>query len=109
MKIRKTEKADEGNISAVRAKLPGQPSIQMDEKGKLAIRLTAWAENAEGGSDQYEVTLSDGDLERLLASLASPRSPDHTQVIGTFMQQNLRSILRLSALGSGVVLADQVL
>ncbi|MFC3338910.1 hypothetical protein [Paracandidimonas soli] len=106
MKIKKTEKVDEGKVSALRAKLPGQPEVQIDEKGKLAVQLTVWAQNEAGVSEQYQVTLTDGDVERLLASLASPKTPEHTQVVGNFMQQNLRSILRLSALGSGVALAD---
>ncbi|MCQ9616495.1 hypothetical protein L1889_07045 [Paenalcaligenes niemegkensis] len=106
MKIVKIGKPNEAEAGAIRAKLPGTPEIQVDERGKLAIQVTAWVPDSDGNSQQHQVVLTDGDIERLLSCLSNPRDSESTEVVGKFMQQNLRSILRLSALGAGTTLID---
>lgn len=106
MKIEKTEQSAEGKMGALRARLPGSPEIQLDDRGKLSVQVTAWVPDGQGNSTQHQVVLTDGDIERLLSCLSTPRDPQATQAVGKFMQQNLRSILRLTALGAGTALAD---
>src|SRR3546814_18164945 len=65
MKIQKTEKSTEGKLGTLRAKIPGQPEIQIDDRGKLAVQVTAWVPDGKGNSDQHKVVLTDGDIERL--------------------------------------------
>ncbi|MGB3288095.1 MAG: hypothetical protein WBA83_02345 [Burkholderiaceae bacterium] len=101
MKINKTEKSNAAKSGAVRAKLPAKPEIQTDDRGKLAVQITAWAPDGKGNAVQHQVVLTDGDIERLLSSLANPQDPDTARVVGRFMEQNLKSLLRLSALGAG--------
>lgn len=106
MKIQKTEKSTEGKLGTLRAKIPGQPEIQIDDRGKLAVQVTAWVPDGKGNSEQHQVVLTDGDIERLLTCLANPHNAEDSQVVSKFMRENLRSILRLSALGAGTALAD---
>ena len=106
MKIQKTEKSSDGKIGELRTKIPGLPEVQIDEQGKLAVQMTAWVANGNGGSDQHQVVLTDGDLERLLTCLANPSHADATAVVSKLMRENLRSVLRLMALGSGTALVD---
>ncbi|NYT57487.1 hypothetical protein H0A65_00960 [Alcaligenaceae bacterium] len=106
MKIKKTEQSSEGKLGALRSRLPGVPEIQIDERGKLTAQVTAWVPDDKGNAEQLQVVLTDGDIERLLASLANPKSPELAAVVGKLMGENLRSILRLSALGAGTALLD---
>jgi hypothetical protein len=41
MKIKKTENAAEGKMAAIRAKLPGTASVQIEDDGKLVAQVTA--------------------------------------------------------------------
>jgi|SRR5690606_24134914 hypothetical protein len=106
MKIKKTEKSTEGKLGALRAKIPGSPEIQVDDKGKLTVQVTAWVPDGKGNSEQHQVVLTDGDIERLLTCLANPQNVEASQLVGKFMRENLRNILRLSALGAGTALVD---
>ncbi|AEC19917.1 hypothetical protein PT7_1377 [Pusillimonas sp. T7-7] len=106
MKIMKTEQSSEGKLGELRARLPGVPEIQIDERGKLTAQVTAWVPDGKGGADQHQVVLTDGDIERLLTSLANPKSPEVSAVVSKLMSENLRNILRLSALGAGAALLD---
>jgi len=106
MKIEKTEESTAGKLGELRAKFPGQPTVQLDTEGRLAVQITAWAPNGAGGSDQHHVVLTDGDLERLLTCLAHPGDADTAKAVRKLMQENLRNALRLVALGSGTALVD---
>jgi len=106
MKIKKTAQSSEGKLGEFRARLPGVPEIQIDERGKLTAQVTAWVPDGKGNAEQLQVVLTDGDIERLLASLANPKSPEQAAVVGKLMGENLRSIFRLSALGAGTALLD---
>ncbi|NYT85806.1 hypothetical protein [Pollutimonas harenae] len=106
MKIMKTEQSSEGKLGELRARLPGVPEIQIDERGKLIAQVTAWVPDGKGSSEQLQVVLTDGDIERLLTSLANPKNAEASAVISKLMSENLRNILRLGALGSGTALLD---
>ncbi|MCC2595356.1 hypothetical protein LKR43_03280 [Pusillimonas sp. MFBS29] len=106
MKIKKTEQSSEGKLGELRARLPGVPELQIDERGKLTAQVTAWVPDNQGNAEQLQVILTDGDIERLLASLANPKTPEHATVVGKLMGENLRSLLRLSALGAGTTISD---
>ncbi|MGB6104843.1 MAG: hypothetical protein WBF88_13470 [Pusillimonas sp.] len=106
MEIKKTEQSSEGKLGALRARLPGVPEIQIDERGKLTAQVTAWVPDGKGNSDQHQVMLTDGDIERLLTCLANPKSPEISQLVSKLMRENLRNIIRLTALGSGTALVD---
>ncbi|MBF6617129.1 hypothetical protein [Pollutimonas thiosulfatoxidans] len=106
MRIEKTEKSAEGNMGVLRAKLPGVAELQVDERGKLTARVTGWAADGQGSSVEHQVMLTDGDIERLLTCLANPKSPEISALVSKLMSENLRNTLRLSALGSGVLLTD---
>lgn len=106
MKIVKTEKSVEGKLGALRAKVPGSTEIQIDERGKLSAQVSAYSPDEQGVYVQHQVVLSDGEIERLLACLANPRTEESTLAVSKLMRENLRSLLRLSALGSGTSLVD---
>ena len=101
MQITKTEKTSDGKTGDLRAKAPGTPKIVLNELGKVGVHVDTWAPDGNGSSVQYEVGLTDGDIESLLDCLSNPKSPEEAQAVGKLMQENLRSLLRLSALGSG--------
>ncbi|MDS1142000.1 hypothetical protein RE432_16275 [Pusillimonas sp. SM2304] len=106
MKILKTEKLAEGQAGALRARIPGATEVLIDERGKLSARVTAYVPDGQGAYVQHQVVLSDGEIERLLACLANPKNEEVSGVVGKFMGENLRNLLRLSALGAGTALAD---
>lgn len=106
MKIKKTDKSSEGKAGALRAKGLGIPKLQADKKGSLAVETTVWVPNAEGGSDEHQVTITDGDIERLLTRLANPTDAESAKAVSKLMRENLRSALRLVALGTGTQLVD---
>src|SRR5690554_5485795 len=106
MRIEKTEKSAEGNMGVLRAKLPGVAELQVDERGKLTARVTGWAADGQGSSVAPQVMVTDGDIVRLLTCLPKPKSPEINALDSKLMSENLRNTLRLSALGSGVLLTD---
>ncbi|MGB6241852.1 MAG: hypothetical protein WBF69_05155 [Castellaniella sp.] len=106
MKINKTEKSSAGKAGDLRAKFPGQAETQIDGQGRLAVQITTWVSNGTDGSDQHQVALTDGDIERLLTCLAHPRDADTAKAVSKLMKENLRNALRLVALGSGTALVD---
>ncbi|MGB3425819.1 MAG: hypothetical protein WBF84_05445 [Castellaniella sp.] len=106
MKIKKTEESSAGKAGALRAKFPGSPEAQIDDQGRLGVQITAWVPNGKDGSDQHQVVLTDGDIERLLTCLANPRDADTAKAVSKLMKENLRNALRLVALGSGTALVD---
>lgn len=106
MKILKTEKSAEGKLGALRAKIPGATEVQIDERGKLSALVSAYVPDGNGEFVQHQVVLSDGEIERLLTCLANPKDSEESMVVSKFMRENLRNILRLSALGSGTALVD---
>lgn len=106
MKIKKTEASSKGKAGALRAKFPGQPKTLIDDQGKLAVQVTTWVSNGKDGSDQHQVVLTDGDIERLLTCLANPGDADTAKAVSKLMGENLRNMLRLVALGSGTALVE---
>lgn len=106
MQITKTDKTSDGKLGDLRAKAPGAPTISMNEQGKLGVQVAIWVPDGSGSAVQHEVGLTDGDIERLLDCLSNPKSPEEARAVGKLMQANLRNLLRLSALGSGVSLVD---
>jgi len=106
MKVKKTGSLVEGSVGAVRTRLPGSPEMQIDDQGKLTAQVSVWVPDGNGNSEQHHVVLTDGDIERLLTCLANPKDPEVAMAVSKIMRENLRNILRLSALGSGVSLID---
>lgn len=106
MKVTKTKKVSAGKVGEVRSKLPGAPSISTDERGKLAVQVKVWVPSGKGEAEELQVELTNGDIERILDTLAHPHDVESAQAVGKLMQENLRSLLRLTALGSGTALAD---
>jgi len=106
MKILKTEKLAEGQLGALRARIPGSTEVLIDDRGKLSAQVSAYVPDGQGSYVQHQVILSDGEIERLLACLANPKNEEVSGVISKFMGENLRNIVRLNALGSGMALVD---
>lgn len=106
MKIEKTEKSSNNRLGALRAKFPGNTEIQIDDHGKLVAQITVWVPDGKDKTDQHQVLLTDGDIERLLTCLAQAKDPDTRAAVSKLMRENLRNILRLNAMGSGIMLVD---
>ncbi|TEA77303.1 hypothetical protein [Allopusillimonas ginsengisoli] len=100
MKIVKTDEKADPVIGALRTQFPGQPEVQVDESGKITVRVSAYIPD-NGEHIKHQVVLSGGEIERILDCLAHPQDAEAARAVAKVMSANLKSLIRLTALGAG--------
>lgn len=105
MKIVKTDEKADPAIGALRTQFPGKPEVQVDEAGKITVSVSAYIPQ-DGEHIKHQVMLSGGEIERILECLANPQKGEAAHAIAKVMSANLKSLVRLTALGAGTITLD---
>ncbi len=105
VKIVKTDEKADPAMGALRTQFPGKPEVQVDDAGKITVRVSAYIPD-NGEHVKHQVVLSGGEIERILECLANPPHADAAHAVAKVMGANLKSLVRLTALGAGTTAID---
>ncbi len=83
-----------------------EPCLWFDSDGTLGALIRISVPDEKGGSVQYEVVVSEKDIQKLLFDLSNPPDQQTRQAVAVLTQHSLRSLVRLVALGAGVQLVN---